>query len=132
MRRSFAMVTEPNVVPMIDVLLVLLIIYMIAGLTMMRHLNVQLPENRAGSPSDAPIVLTVSPGPQYAVNGAPIPATELQARLAAIFAPRPEKILFVDAHRRVNYQAVIDVFDAVGGAGVTVTAISPPAARRAP
>jgi biopolymer transport protein TolR len=132
MRRVPSMVTEPNVVPMIDVLLVLLIIYMIAGLAMIRYHNVQLPETARGGPAEPPIVLSVAPGPRYHVNGAEVPATELQARLRVVFDPRPEKILYVDAGRRVRYQSVIDVFDAVRGAGVTVTAISPPSARRTP
>lgn len=132
MRRTPAMVTEPNVVPMIDVLLVLLIIYMIAGLAMIRHLNVQLPEQARGKASEGPIVLSVAPGPRFTVNGTAIAAAELEPRLREIFAPRPEKILFVDADRRVPYQEVIDVFDAVRGAGIVVTAIAPPSARRSP
>ena len=132
MRRVPSMVAEPNVVPMIDVMLVLLIIYLIGGVLTLRYLNVQLPESGRSGPGAVPIILSVAPGPQYSVNGAAIPAAELGVRLRAIFDPRPEKVLYVDAARQVPYQSVIDVFDAVRGAGVTVTAVAPPSARRAP
>ncbi|MBL8959623.1 MAG: biopolymer transporter ExbD [Gemmatimonadetes bacterium] len=132
MRRVPSMVAEPNVVPMIDVMLVLLIIYMIGGMLSLRYHTVQLPDTGRTGPGAVPIVLSVAPGPRYTVNGTDIPVTELEARLRAIFDPRPEKLLYVDASRDVRYQSVVDVLGAVRGAGVTVTAIAPPSARRVP
>jgi biopolymer transport protein ExbD len=45
--------------------------------------------------------------------------------IATVFAPRPEKILFVKASPTLRYQDVVHVFDQVRGAGVKVTAIVP-------
>lgn len=125
------MVTEPNMVPMIDVLLVLLIIFLLAAMEMVRRTyDLQLPDQRTTGGGDAPLVFSVHAGPQYKINGRSLPADALVAELTRLFAQRPEKILYVNADRTLRYQAVAEVFDAVRSAGVAVTAILPPAARR--
>jgi biopolymer transport protein TolR len=132
MQRPVSMVTEPNVVPMIDVLLVLLIIFMLSAMEIMRRsFDLYLPEPvTSPEPGAAPLVLTVTPGPTYVLNGTALPSTSLMASLSEVFRNRPEKILYVNADRRVSYQTVVNVFDAVRGAGVEVTAILPPSARK--
>jgi biopolymer transport protein ExbD len=119
---------EPNVVPMIDILLVLLIAA-ILGLLPKWKVEVQLPVPVAepSAPADAPrIVLSVAPGPTYSVNSQPIPRDELIPRLAAIYDGRPDKVLFIDAARSVPYRDVFWVYGAVKSAGVLVTAIVSP------
>jgi biopolymer transport protein ExbD len=66
------------------------------------------------------------------VNGQAVPRGELVEFLAKIYDGRPEKVLFVDADRRVRYQDVYWAYGLVRSAGVTVTAIVPPATRRLP
>ncbi len=116
---------EPNVVPMIDVLLVLLIIFMLSAVTQRRAFDVQLPPETSSQSSGPSIVLTVDPGPRYAVNGAPIAAPSLQDELTRVFRDRPEKILFVRGAPTVRYQDVVHAFDVARGAGVRVTGIVP-------
>ena len=93
---------EPNVTPMIDVLLVLLIIFMMIIPMSRKAIDVQLPDptptvQPANTVSNQ-IVLEVSAGPtgpQYAINKEVIPADRLQARIKEIYDPRPEKIIFI-------------------------------------
>ena len=77
---------EPNVVPMIDVLLVLLIIFMIASASQRRALDLQLPQQSSGGASGPSLVLTVHPGPPYALNGAVIAANGSPSPNAAWYA----------------------------------------------
>lgn len=121
---------EPNVIPMLDILLVL-IIAAILGIQQYT-VDVQLPVPAAIAPPDpgVPLVLSISRGPSYSLNGTPIPRERLIADLAEVFRDRPEKILFIDGARDVSYQDVFYVYGAVRGAGVTVTAIVPPGTRR--
>lgn len=120
------MVTEPNVVPMIDVLLVLLIIFMLVVVVPDRRaFDVVLPEPAGASTGATSIVLTVAEGPRYALNGQDLPAGNLEGALREAFRDRKERILFVEGERSLSYQSVVRAFDAARGAGITVTAIVP-------
>ena len=120
---------EPNVTPMIDVLLVLLIIFMLVVPMSRKAIDLQLPdptpvENQG--PPPAQIVLEVLPGSKYFVNKEPIPKERLLARLTEIYNGRPEKIIFVKgAPKGVKYSEVIYAMDVARGAGVKVIGMSP-------
>ena len=120
---------EPNVVPMIDIMLVLLIIFMIMQPMMRRAIDLQLPDPQ---PAQAPpgaqtsqIVLEVGLNGHYAINTEVVPRERLAARLREIYDPRPDKIIFVKGDPRVQYQAVIEAMDIARGAGVRVIGVPP-------
>ena len=119
---------DPNVVPMIDVLLVLLIIFMAAVPSMRKAIDLQLPDP---TPSTAPaqastqIVLEVGPNDYYAVNKEVVPRDRLLTRLTEIYADRPEKIMFVKGDPKVVYENVIWAMDVARGAGVKVIGVPP-------
>lgn len=120
---------EPNVVPMIDVLLVLLIIFMLMIPLSRVAIDLQLPdpkppENQDNKKPDQ-IVLEVLPGGVMAINKAPVSMSELAARLHEIYDPRPEKILFVKGDPAVKYQTIIQTMDIARGSGVKVIGIPP-------
>ncbi len=118
---------EPNVVPMIDVMLVLLIIFMMTVAMQSGMIDLQLPEETAGGPAVTPIVLEVLPGPTYAVNGSKTGMFELPGVLERIYSGRPEKILYIKGDRTVRYQDVVTAIDIARGAGVRVTGVMLPA-----
>jgi biopolymer transport protein ExbD len=120
---------EPNVVPMIDILLVLLIIFMLMQPLMRRAIDLQLPDPTpvvapANAVSDQ-IVLEVLPGERYAVNTEPVTKDRLLERLKEIYTDRPDKILFVKGDPTVKYQDVIFAMDVARGAGVLVIGVPP-------
>jgi biopolymer transport protein TolR len=117
---------EPNVIPMIDILLVLLIIFMLINLRGRQVFELQLPEPAMPSdPSERQIVLEVLPGGTLRINQEDVPAAELQRRLEGTFAGRPRKILFVKGDPRVRYQDVVAAVDLARGAGVHAIGIAP-------
>jgi biopolymer transport protein ExbD len=130
--------SEPNLTPMIDVLLVLLIIFMVIIPMGRKAFDVQLPDPTAEKPPPNQkvnqIVLEVLPGEQYLINKAPVAKSELFNELKKIYDPRPEKILFVKGDPEVIYQDVIFGMDQARGAGVKVIGATPnpPAAGGAP
>jgi len=117
---------EPNVVPMIDVLLVLLIIFMMATTSTRRALDLQLPESQTSGPSEPPIVLEVRAGPTFAINGAAVASGDLAARLAMVYRDRPRKVIYVRGDPAVRYQDVIGAMDVARGAGVRATGVMLP------
>jgi biopolymer transport protein ExbD len=126
---SSGLQNEPNVVPMIDIMLVLLIIFMIMQPLMRKAIDVQLPDpNPAVAPANAKsdqIVLEILPGERFAVNKKELTKAELFAYLKSVYDPRPEKIIFVKGDPMVQYQEVIWAMDQARGAGVKVLGIPP-------
>ena len=120
---------EPNVTPMIDVLLVLLIIFMLVIPMSRKAIDLQLPDptpdNTNQGPPPSQIVLEVLPGDVFKVNSQPIPKNELPKKLKEIYDPRPEKIIFVKGDEKVKYESVIWAMDVARGAGVKVIGVPP-------
>lgn len=120
---------EPNVVPMIDILLVLLIIFMIMQPRMRKAIDLQLPDPApaivTANQQSNQIVLEVGPGDQLAVNKEPVAWERLGPRLKEIYDPRPDKIMFVKGDPQVTYEKVINAMDIARGSGVKVIGVPP-------
>ena len=125
--RQDALAAEPNVTPMIDVLLVLLITFMML-VSVRQAITAQLPPPADGAeqPRGAPpLVLTVEAGPRYSLNQQPVAPADLASTLATVFAPRPEKVLFIAGRPGATYQQVVTAMDVARSAGVRVIGIAP-------
>jgi biopolymer transport protein ExbD len=132
--KSKGSMSEINMTPMIDVLLVLLVIFMIAQPLLQRSIDVQLPiEQQENTTPSTPIVLEIDAQGNMNINTRPVTAEGLPDRLNEIYGGRPDKVLFVKASGEVLYQDVIVVMDAARGAGVEVLgAMLPPPAGSQP
>jgi biopolymer transport protein TolR len=125
--------SEPNVVPMIDILLVLLIIFMITQPLSRMALDVQVPPQDTPATTKAPpsqIVLELLDAGGYAINGQPVPKDQLDTQIHAIYDARPAKLLFVKAGPNRLYQDVIEAMDVARGAGVQIIGFTPREAER--
>jgi biopolymer transport protein ExbD len=119
---------EPNLVPMIDVLLVLLVIFMLMVPMGRRVVDIQLPDPTpalVSEPDPNQIVLEVVPGGMYKINTRPVAKSDLERELHSIYDLRPTKVLFVKGDTAVQYQDVISAMDVARGAGVLVIGIPP-------
>ncbi len=119
-------VSEMNVTPMLDVLLVLLIIFMAASIRVHSTMDAQhlLPCEGICETSSS-IVLEVLSGPTYRINKTPVPGGALRERLASIYAARREKIIQIAGYPGATYQDVVNAMDVAKGAGVRVVGILP-------
>lgn len=116
---------EPNVTPMIDVMLVLLIIFMLVIPAISAGFQAVPPQGVNLKPhpeEDRDQVLGVDANGQYFLNKVPIPNAELPQRLRAIYDTREEdKLLYVKAHKDLEYGKVLDALDIASKNGVRVT-----------
>jgi biopolymer transport protein TolR len=115
---------EPNVIPMIDIMLVLLIIFMITVPALAAGFQAVPPEGVNLKPhpeEDSDQVLGIDAEGNYFLNKQPIRPDDLPAALRRIFDARTvDKILFVKAHRELPYQKVLDAMGIAAKSGVVV------------
>lgn len=118
---SGSMASEINVTPMIDVLLVLLIIFMVIVPAMPRGEAAVAPQPARSSGSNAIVleVLKVSGGQAgFRINRQNVTRQDLPAKLAAIYANRAERVLFVKGDDEVSFNQVAEAIDIGHAAGV--------------
>ncbi len=117
--------STPNVTPMIDVMLVLLIIFMVVAPALMAGFNATPPEgvNLKDHPEDeqSDQVLGIDREGQYYLNKRPIRNADLASKLKQIFDARTEdKILYLKADKTLDYAKVLDAVDIASKNGVRV------------
>jgi biopolymer transport protein TolR len=119
--RGRTVMSEINVTPLVDVMLVLLIIFMITAPMMQQGLEIELPETAASgvSTSEEPFVLVINKGRKITVGGTAISSNDLRTRLQAIFETRPNKQIYLQADKSVDYGFVAETMAEIRAAGIT-------------
>jgi biopolymer transport protein TolR len=117
---SRTVLSEINVTPLVDVMLVLLIIFMVTAPMMQQGLDVELPETRnSGVPTtDEPFVLVINKGGELRVGDRTLGLQGLAAKLEAIFSTRKNKQVYIQADKAVDYGTVAAVMGEVRAAGI--------------
>ena len=117
--------STPNVVPMIDIMLVLLIIFMVITPALLAGFNAIPPQgvNLKDHPEDnSDQVVGIDDGGRYYLNKKPIRYEDIAPQLKQIFEARTEdKILYIKAHKDISYEKVLDVMDMAAKNGVRMT-----------
>jgi biopolymer transport protein TolR len=118
-RRERHIMREINLVPLIDVLLVVLFFYMIISPMMSRGLDVNLPKSEANTikPEDR-IVLTVTRGQEVFVENERVAVSRLKDVLLSVRKSKPLINVYLRADRDAPYGAVVQVMDIVKRAGI--------------
>lgn len=111
--------SEINVTPLVDVMLVLLIIFMVTAPMMQSGIEVNLPsaETRT-NPSSGGLVLTVTKDRYVYMENQIINLFLLESRIKSYFVGRDKKVVFLKADKDVPYGYMIDVMDVLKKAGI--------------
>ena len=116
---------EPNVTPMIDVMLVLLIIFMIVVPAINAGFQAEPPEGvnlKAHPEEEGEVVLGIDNAGRYYIDKKAVRTEDLPTVLKNIFDARTtDKIMYVKADKNLDYAKVLDALDIAAKAGVRVT-----------
>lgn len=110
-----------NIVPLVDVMLVLLIIFMVTAPLSIGGISINLPVSKARSSavSENRVVLSISVKGEYFLEKIGIPSEVLETRLAEIYQNRDKKEIYIRADKSVVYEKVVNAMSAARMAGVT-------------
>ncbi|HKD69287.1 MAG TPA: protein TolR [Candidatus Binataceae bacterium] len=115
-----SLVSQINVTPLVDVMLVLLVIFMVTAPIIQQGVEVNVPKVRAAPlpGEEQQFVVSITRDNQLYLNDARLEAGELTEKLAAISAERPDRQIFVRADEDVPYGEVIRTMAAIKAAGI--------------
>ena len=113
--------SEINITPFVDVVLVLLIIFMVTAPMMQQGVEVQLPKTNSKSNvsmKEEDVVLSIDKGKNIFIGKTKIPRKDLSDKLQAVFKNKTTKDLYLEADKTVDYGFVVDVMAAAKNAGI--------------
>lgn len=113
--------SEINVTPLVDVMLVLLIIFMVAAPMMTQGVDINLPKTTSKNikTSDEPLMLTVNKKKEIFLENHAVELDRLELKIKKIFENRREKEVLLRADKDVPYGFIIDVMARVKNAGIS-------------
>ena len=118
-RRSAPM-SEINVTPFVDVMLVLLIIFMVAAPMLTVGVDVELPKSAADaleSENEEPLTITITKEGKIVLQTSTIPREELIVRLRGVAAERKSNRIFLRADGAISYEVVMQIMGALNAGG---------------
>ena len=118
-RSRSGFVSEINVTPMVDVMLVLLIIFMVTAPMMTQGLDVDLPETTAKSlrQNEDPLIVTLDKTGKITLGKIEVGEALLRQQLTKLFAENSEQPIFLKADKNVAYGVVVNIMAEIKAAG---------------
>lgn len=119
-KSSKMVMSEINVTPFVDVMLVLLIIFMVTAPMMQQGIDVQLPKTSSTGVQldETPFVIVIHKGGKIKISDIEIPLSSLKSKLEAIFRSKKNKQIYIQADKQVDYGVVAETMAEVRQAGI--------------
>jgi biopolymer transport protein TolR len=111
--------SEINVTPLVDVMLVLLVVFMVTAPLLTVGVPVDLPQTAAPQINEPkePTVVTVNKDGHIFIQENELPIDQLVAKLQAITGSNPDAVLYVRGDKDINYGRVLEVMSLISNAG---------------
>lgn len=124
-RSRTTLMTDINVTPMVDVMLVLLVIFMVTAPLLTVGVSVDLPQAQASTIAgqDEPLSVSVDRGGQIFIQDTPVEMVALAPRIRAIAGANPDVRIFVRGDQAIDYGRVMAVMGAIHAAGYNKIAL---------
>jgi len=118
--QSAGAISNINVTPLVDVMLVLLVIFMVTAPILQQGVDINLPKVKAAplTGEEQQLVVAVNRAGQVYLNDTAITVPELGPKLQAILKVRPDRHVFLRADQNVRYGDVMRVISTIKGAGI--------------
>lgn len=119
------LISEINITPMVDVMLVLLIIFMITSPMMVAGIEVDLPETSASpmTGDSKPLVISIDKAGDVYILETKIAASELVAKLENITNEKKDTRIFIKGDKNVSYGKIVETMAEISSAGFTKVAL---------
>lgn len=119
-KTSKMVMSEINVTPFVDVMLVLLIIFMVTAPMMQQGIDVNLPKTASSGVelNDKPFVMVISSDGKVKISDVAIPIESLRTKLTAIFKDKKNKQIYIQGDKKVDYGVVAEVMAEARAAGI--------------
>jgi biopolymer transport protein TolR len=114
------LMSEINVTPLVDVMLVLLIIFMVTAPMMMQGVDVALPETTSEplAADKEHLIISIDPKGQIYINEFQVTLDVLSSKLAKILEGKPDKEAYLRADKNIPYGTVVRVMAEIKAAGI--------------
>lgn len=119
------LMSEINITPMVDVMLVLLIIFMVTAPMLVAGIEVDLPETNSKpvSGDDKPLVISINKQGEIFILETKIPASELVAKLQNVTKEKKDTRIFVKGDKNLAYGKIVETMAQINNAGFTKVAL---------
>ena len=124
-RSNSNLMSEINITPLVDVMLVLLIIFMITSPMLVAGINIDLPETKASpvASQEEPLVISINKKGEIYLLETKINRDELKFKLANILKEKKDSRIFVRGDKNVNYGEVVNIVAEIQAAGFSRVAL---------
>jgi len=117
--RSRRFMSEINVIPLVDVVLVLLVIFMVTAPMLYRGMDINLPQSASNTITpEERVVVTVERDRRVYVDAEVITLAQLPQKMDAVRRKNPDVAVFLRADQAVSYGTVVQVMDGIKKAGI--------------
>lgn len=119
-KKSRMVLSEINVTPLVDVMLVLLVVFMITAPMMQQGIDIQLPKTATSGieTRSEPLVITIKANKSILIGTTTVPLSSVRSKISGIFKTRTDKQVYIKADKKVDYGVVAEVIADVKAAGI--------------
>lgn len=121
-RRRGVMLSEINVTPFVDVMLVLLIIFMVTAPMLKQGIDISLPQTQKAHGAKIqkdPFILEIKSDQKIYIGDQPVPLDSLKEKLIAIFENKSSRSIYLQADKTVPYGTVAQILGEIKSSGIS-------------